>query len=163
MPVIEVRKDASALTLTVTAELAAPVERAWQLLADPRQLERWWGPPSYPATVTEHDLTPGGRVLYHMTGPEGDTPHGWWRVLAVDPPYTLDVEDGFADADGNPDPDMPSMTMRFRLEATAEGTRMTTVTTFPSLEAMEQLVAMGMEEGIRAAAGQLDGILAEAA
>ncbi len=40
---------------------------------------------------------------------------------------------------------------------------MTTVMTFPALEAMEQLVAMGMEERIRAAAGQMDGILAEAA
>ena len=37
---------------------------------------------------------------------------------------------------------------------------MTTVTTFPSLEAMEQLLAMGMEEGIKAAVGQIDGILA---
>lgn len=163
MPVTEVRKDPSALTLTVVAELAAPVERAWQLLADPRQLERWWGPPTYPATVTEHDLTPGGSVVYYMTGPEGDQHYGWWRVRAVDPPHALEVDDGFGDADGNPNPDMPSMKIRFRLETTAEGSRMTTVTTFPSREAMEQLMAMGMEEGIRAAAGQIDGILAEAA
>lgn len=159
MPVIQVLKDPSALTLTVTAELAAPVERAWQLVADPRQLERWWGPPQYPATVVEHDLTPGGWVRYYMTGPTGDQPRGWWRVLSMDPPGSLEVEDGFADAQGNPDQSMPSMTIRFTFQSAPVGTLMTTVTTFPSIEAMERLLAMGMEEGIKAAAGQIDGIL----
>jgi uncharacterized protein YndB with AHSA1/START domain len=163
MPVIEIHKDATALTMTVTAELSAPLDRCWQLLADPRQLERWWGPPEYPATVTEHDLTPGGHVAYYMTGPQGEQPRGWWRVLSVDPPRSLEVEDGFADADGNPDPNMPVMTIRFTLEETEGGTLLKTVTTFPSLEAMQQLVAMGMEEGIRAAMGQIDGILGAAA
>lgn len=160
MPVIQATKDTTALTLTVVADLSAPVERAWRLLADPRQLEQWWGPPTYPATVVEHDLSPGGKVLYFMTGPDGDRPRGWWRVLALDPPHHLQVEDGFADADWNPDPDMPSMIMHFGLEERSGGTRMTTVTTFPSREAMESLLAMGMEDGIRAAAGQMDRILA---
>ena len=160
MPVTQILKDPSALTLTVVADLAAPVERAWELLADPRQLERWWGPPSYPATVVEHNLTLGGSVRYYMTGPEGDQPHGWWRVLSVDPPRGLEVEDGFGDAEGNPNPDMPTMNIRFTLQETPDGSLMTTVTTFPSLDAMQQLLAMGMEDGIRAAAGQMDEVLA---
>src|SRR5436853_623354 len=82
--------------------LAAAVERAWQLWADPRQLERWWGPPTYPATVVDHDLSPGGRVTYFMTGPEGDKAGGWWEVAAVDPPRRLEFTDGFADGNGEP-------------------------------------------------------------
>ena len=55
-----------ALTMTITAEFDAPIERVWQLWADPRQLERWWGPPTYPATVVDHDLSPGRqRHLLH--------------------------------------------------------------------------------------------------
>lgn len=38
-----------------------------------------------PATVVDHDLRPGGTVNYFMTGPEGDQPHGYWRVLAGAP------------------------------------------------------------------------------
>ena len=60
MTVTGVHEGPRALTMTVTAEFDAPVERVWQLWADPRQLERWWGPPTYPATVVEHDLAPGG-------------------------------------------------------------------------------------------------------
>ncbi len=48
----------SARTMTLEAEFDASPERVWQLWADPRQLERWWGPPTYPATVTTHDLRP---------------------------------------------------------------------------------------------------------
>lgn len=62
MPIVHVAKDLEARTLTVVAEYDAAVERVWQLYADPRQLERFWGPPSWPARVMEHDLRPGGRV-----------------------------------------------------------------------------------------------------
>src|SRR5688572_8313393 len=106
MPVTGVEKDPVALTMTVSAEYDAPVERCWELWADPRRLERWWGPPEWPATFVDHDLTPGGFVTYFMTGPDGDKAHGWWRVLAVDAPCRLEVDDGFGDEPGNAG-DMP--------------------------------------------------------
>ena len=96
MTVIDVRRDLDALTLTVEARFDAPVERVWQVWADPRKLERWWGPPGYPATFTAHDLAPGGETAYFMTSPEGDRHHGWWRVESVDPPRGLTFADGFS-------------------------------------------------------------------
>ncbi len=160
MTVTGVRKDPETLNMTITAEFDARIERVWQVWADPRQLERWWGPPTYPATVLDHDLTPGGSVTYLMTGPEGDQPRGWWRVLAVDAPHRLEFQDGFADDAGDPDPDMPTMNVRVTLnEQPNGGTRMTIETTFPSPEAMEQLVAMGMEEGATSAVAQIDELL----
>lgn len=160
MSVTSVHKDPAALTMTITAEFDVPVERAWQLWEDPRQLERWWGPPTYPATFVDHDLSPGGQVTYYMTGPDGDQPHGWWRVLSVEAPHHLEFEDGFADAAGNPNPEMPTMVIRVDLGAAAGTTRMVVETRFPSLEVMEQMVAMGMEDGMTAAIGQIDEILA---
>ena len=38
---------------------------------------------------------------------------------------------------------------------------MTVTSRFASTEQMAQLVAMGMEEGLRGAMGQIDGVLAE--
>ena len=81
MTVTAVRKDPQALTMTLDAEFDASPDRVWQLWADPRQLERWWGPPTYPATFTKHDLAPGSRVEYHMTGPEGDQPRAYWDIV----------------------------------------------------------------------------------
>lgn len=162
MTVTDVRKDPDALTMTFTAELEATVERAWQLWADPRQLERWWGPPTYPATVVDHDLSPGGRVTYFMTGPDGDKHGGWWEVLAVDPPKRLELRDGFADESGAPDDAMPTtVTVVTLAERDGGGTVMAVESRFPSLEALEKLLSMGVEEGMRAAMGQIDAILAE--
>lgn len=160
MTVKDVKKDPASLTMVVTAEFDAPVDRVWQLWADPRQLERWWGPPTYPATFTDHDLVPGGTASYFMTGPEGDKSHGWWRIVAVDPPHSLEMQDGFADDTGTPNPDMPVMTMRVVLSDERGVTQVTITTTFPSLEAMEQLTEMGMDEGMREAMAQMDDILA---
>jgi uncharacterized protein YndB with AHSA1/START domain len=161
MTVTVVRKDPDALTLTISSEYDAPPVRVWELWADPRQLERWWGPPGYPATVVEHDLAPGGLVSYYMTGPEGDRHWGWWRITSSDAPTELVFVDGFADGSGSPDPGMPTTTTTVSLHASdAGGTSMVIESTFASLEAMEQLVAMGMVEGMRAALGQTDGILA---
>ena len=160
MTVTDVRKNTEAKTMTITSEFDAPIARVWKLWEDPRLLERWWGPPTYPATFVDHDLTPGGHVAYFMTGPEGDKPHGWWRVLSVEAPHRLEFEDGFADDAGDPNPDMPTMTIRVALDEQAGGTtRMTIETTFPSKESMEQLISMGMEEGMTAAVGQIDGLL----
>ena len=161
MTVTNISKDPEALTMVVTTELDAPVERAWQLWADPRQLERWWGPPTYPATVEQHELRPGGRVTYFMTGPEGDVSRGWWEVLAVEPPRRLELRDGFADEEGRPNESMPITTTVVTLtERDAGGTLMAIETRFGSVEDMERLVSMGMDEGIAAALGQIDGILA---
>lgn len=160
MTIRTVEKDLANRTMIVTAEFAAPIERVWQLWADPRQLERWWGPPTYPAQVTEHDLVPGGRVAYAMTGPEGDRHHGYWQVVTVDPPRLLEVLDGFADDQGRPNPDLPTMTMRVELSQQGDATLAVITSTFATVEAMQQVIDMGVEEGMRAAMGQMDAILA---
>jgi uncharacterized protein YndB with AHSA1/START domain len=148
--------------MTVTAEYDVSADRAWQLWADPRQLERWWGPPTYPATVEKHDLTTGGHVSYYMTGPEGDQARGWWNVLGAEPPRLLMLEDGFADEAGAPNAAMPTMVMRVEITDRPGGVTMTIATRFPSLEAMEKRMGMGMEEGLQQAMSQIDAILAGA-
>ncbi len=163
MTATTVVKDAETRTMTATATFAAPVERVWQVWADPRQLERWWGPPTYPASVVTHELTAGGMVRYYMTGPDGERHHGYWRILGVDAPRRLEFEDGFADEDGRPTAELPQTSVVVRLdEDDAGGTRMEICSTFASVADMDQLISMGMEEGMRAALGQIDDLLVPA-
>ena len=162
MSVISVVKDSERLTMTMTTEYDVTADRAWQLWEDPRQLERWWGPPTYPATVLGHDLSVGGRVRYVMTGPEGDEHAGWWRITAVAAPTGLEFDDGFGDPDA-PTPDLPVSRTRVTISDVGGGvTRMVLATSFPSAEAMDQLLAMGMQDGLTAAVGQTDDLLAGA-
>jgi uncharacterized protein YndB with AHSA1/START domain len=161
MSVTSVTKDLDNLTLTLVADFDAPIERVWQLWADPRQLERWWGPPTYPATVEQHDLTPGGEVTYYMTGPEGEKHRGWWQIKSVNPPKSLEFTDGFADPDGKPIADMPISTMHMQLTERDGGTRMELRSTFESREQMEQFLDTGTAEGLQQAVGHMDALLAD--
>jgi uncharacterized protein YndB with AHSA1/START domain len=151
------------LTLTLIGDYPVPVERLWEAWADPRQLERFWGPPGWPATFTRHDLAVGGRSEYVMSGPDGERSAGYWVVEAIDPFRFMEVLDGFANEDGSANEQMPNMRMRMSFEATPTGSRLVSVTTFPDLATMEQLVEMGMVEGATAAFGQMDDVLADLA
>ena len=159
MTVTDITKDLQARTITVTASFDAPVDAVWELYADPRKLERWWGPPSHPTTVTEHSLVPGGAVRYVMTGPEGEKYHGYWSVREVQQPQLLVVEDGFADAEGNPSTSLPSSLIRISLAEEAGRTTLTAVTTFASQEGLQQVLDMGVEDGTRQAMDQMDDVL----
>lgn len=163
MPLTSVEKDLDALTMTVVADLTAPVTRLWDAYVDPRQIEKFWGPPGWPATFTRHDVVPGGRSDYYMTSPDGERSGGYWEFLAVEPGRSFEVRDGFSGPDGEGAPGLPSVRMVFLFEATGTGSRLTTTTHFPSVEALEQLLSMGMEQGLAAAMGQIDDVVADLA
>jgi uncharacterized protein YndB with AHSA1/START domain len=161
MPVTSITRDPSALTMTVVADFPVPVERIWDAYLDPRQLERFWGPPTYPATFTRHDAAPSGSSAYTMTGPEGDVSRGYWQWLSVEANKSFEVLDGFAHPDGSPNHELPSMRMVFEFEPTQAGSRVTTTTYFNTADELAQLLEMGMEEGMRAAMGQIDQVLTD--
>ncbi|MCW4385570.1 SRPBCC family protein [Salinibacterium sp. SYSU T00001] len=163
MPITSVDKDLEALTLTVVADFPVPVRRLWDAYADPRQIEKFWGPVEWPATFTRHDMAVGGRSNYTMTGPDGETSSGYWEFTAVDEGRSFEVLDGFANDDGEPNTEMPNMRMRFSFTETPQGSRLTTTTQFGSLEQLEQLIGMGMEEGMRSAMSQIDAVVADLA
>lgn len=163
MPITSITSDPEALTLTLIGDYPVPVERLWEAWSDPRQLERFWGPPGWPATFTRHDMAVGGRAEYHMTGPDGERSGGYWVFESVDPGKSIEVLDGFTKEDGTANEQMPNMRMRMSFESTTDGSRLVSVTTFPDLATMEQLVEMGMVEGATAAFGQMDDVLADLA
>jgi uncharacterized protein YndB with AHSA1/START domain len=160
MTVTSVDNDYDNLTTTLVADFDAPIDEVWQLWEDPRKLERWWGPPTYPATFEKHDLSPRGEVTYFMTGPEGDHPRGWWRVTSVDPPTSLEFTDGFANEDGTPAEEMPVIKVQVRLSDRDGGTRMEIRSTYESRKEMDQLIEMGALEGLQQSVGQMDALLA---
>ncbi|MEX1296699.1 MAG: SRPBCC domain-containing protein, partial [Candidatus Limnocylindrales bacterium] len=111
---------------------------------------------------TAHELRAGGRVAYHMTGPEGETYPGYWVVQEVDPPHGLVFKDGFIGEDGEPDDEMPTTVTHIRISDLGNGrTRMVLTGHVPDQAAMDALLEMGADEGFSSAIGQIDAILAE--
>jgi uncharacterized protein YndB with AHSA1/START domain len=159
MPVTNFITDAEALTTTLEAEFDAPVARVWAAFTTPEQLSRFFGPPTWPATFTEFDLQPGGRARYHMTGPNGELAAGQWEFVEVNEGTSFTVLDSFTDDSGNVNTEMPQMRVTYEFAPIGTGTKFTNVTYFESVEALEQVVAMGAIEGSTLAFNQLDTVL----
>jgi uncharacterized protein YndB with AHSA1/START domain len=163
MTVIDSTKDADALTLSLVAEFDADADAVWQVWEDPRKLERWWGPPTFPATFTRHEFTVGGQSRYFMTGPQGETPRGWWRIDALERPRRIEFANGLAGDDGEPAPGVEPMAGLVTIDELDDRTRMTVLTRFVDDEQMRKMLDMGMQEGMAQAIGQIDDVLAPAA
>jgi uncharacterized protein YndB with AHSA1/START domain len=162
MSVVSSVTDPKALSLTVVAQFAASPERVWEVWEDPRQLERWWGPPTYPATFTRHDFEVGGESRYYMTGPQGDKSRGWWRMFVIEEPRRLEFANGLAGDDGEPEPGVDPMAAHVTIETFGDGTRMTVESDFVDVAQMEKMLAMGMAEGMSQALSQIDDVLSAA-
>jgi uncharacterized protein YndB with AHSA1/START domain len=163
MTVIATTKDPDKLTLTIVADFDAEPDQVWEVWENPRKLERWWGPPTYPATFSRHDFFVGGESRYSMTGPAGETPRGWWRIDALDKPHRIEFANGLAGDDGEPAEGIEPMAGFVTFESRDGGTRMTAVTRFTDLAQMETMLAMGMQEGMALAIGQIDDLVATVA
>lgn len=161
MPVTDVSHDLDQRTLTIVADFAAPPKRIWEVYADPRQLERIWGPPTHPATFVDHDLTPGGRMNYFMTSPEGEKFFGYWEIDSVDEPTGFTFDDGFAlDEQFTKNPDLPVSRNVFSFTEHDGGTRATYVGVYPTAEGLQQVLEMGVVEGASTAINQIDDLVA---
>jgi len=158
MTVITSSRNAEDLSMTIVAAFDAAPERLWNLWEDPRQLERWWGPSPYPATFTRYEFAVGGQCRYYMTGPEDFMHRGWWRIDALDEPRRIEFVQGLAGDDGEPVPGLESIGGVVTFEPIATGTRMTVLVGFGDAGLMERL-AIGMEEGMAQAIGQIDPLL----
>ena len=160
MPVTSVDKDLDQLTLTIVAEFTVPVRRLWDAYVDPRQLEKFWGPPTWPATFTRHAVFPGGRTDYYMTGPEGEKYAGYWLVDSVDKPSNFSFRDGFADEDFTPIESLPLSNNAYSFTDRDGRTVATYVSTYETVEGLQKVLDMGMAEGATQSLNQIDQFLA---
>ena len=161
MTVLQVEKNATELTMVITTEFAASVDSVWRLWADAQLFERWWGPPGAMPTSEEHDMTPGGRIAFFFTGPEGDKYPNVWEVLEVEPPTHLVLRDADVDEDGTPTDGNSLTKLEISVVAAGDKTRMVVTSHFDSAEGMKEAIAMGIEEGMQLTIGKAEAVLAE--
>jgi len=160
MTVTNVEKDAENLTLKITTDLDAGIDRVWEMWENPRLLEKWWGPPGYPATFETFEFEPGGAVEYFMTSPEGQQFPDYWTIKTVESPCLIEINDGWERDEDNPAPGIELMRVDIsEIDGSPGSTRMTITTTYESAEGMKRMIDMGMDEGMTLAMGQIDGLL----
>ena len=157
--------DKANRTITVKREFAADLALVWDAFTKPEILDQWWAPKPWKAKTKSMDFREGGRWHYSMRGPGGEEHFPDQEHFAILDYKTIKVRqqftalDGFSDAEGNINKEMPRSTWDSKFTSQGEMTLVTSVLQYDDLAQLEQTIAMGFKEGLSMAMENLDALL----
>jgi len=129
----------------------APRGLVWRAFTTPEHVARWWGPRGFTTRVEELDLSPGGRTLYVMVGPDGTEYPASGVFLEIEPPRRIVSTDEFGDGYEAAHPDLPQgMVITYLFDEVGDGgekTRLTLRITHPTAEDRRKHEEMGVVAG----------------
>ena len=152
----DVTKDLANKQIVITRQFAAEVNRVWRAWTDSRELDKWWGPRTWPATTKAFDFSEGGHWHYCMTGPDGTKAWSWIEYLTIATLEAFTARDSFCDENGVKNPDMPSTHWQVAFKPAGKTTQVITTLTFSDQAAMQKIIEMGFEAGFTEQLDKLD-------
>lgn len=165
---VKVTKDLENKTLVIEYVANGPKDKVWRFYADKDWFEKWWGPEGWETTAKEFDFRPGGRVHYDMhcvdkNQGEWYDQHSWGLMLLqeIDEGNRIIFKDAFSDETGVANSEMPVMQNTVELDEVDGKTKIVTRSIFETLEQMEEVIKMGVEEGWSSQLDKLDTLLTE--
>ncbi|QNF33191.1 SRPBCC domain-containing protein [Adhaeribacter swui] len=138
----------------------APLDLVWAAWTEADILDQWWAPKPWRAKTKSMDFREGGHWLYCMVGPENEEHWCKSEYFTIQPEKYFSAIDGFCDAEGNLNPEMPRNKWENTFTPQQEQTRVNIDLSFDSLEDLEQIIQMGFREGFTAGLENLDQYIA---
>lgn len=157
----EIITDLEKFTFQARREFDAPLSLVWRAYTEPELLDQWWAPKPWKTETKSMDFKPGGKWIYEMVGPGGER-HGAVQVFKtiVFEKYFEGI-DAFADAEGNINESMPVSTWKNTFLPTETGIMVIVDAVYPTKEALETVIKMGMDVGLSMAHDNLSSLLTE--
>ena len=94
---VSTRKPVAEREITLVRTFDAPRELVFRMWTDAKPLAQWWGPHHFDNPVCEADPRPGGAILIHMRGPDGNAHVMNGAYQEITPPsrivFTTSVDD----------------------------------------------------------------------
>lgn len=146
-------------TLNIKREFNANRLLVWDCYSKSEYLEQWFAPQPLVAKTQSMDFREGGFWLYAMVDSNGTEHWGRTDYQTIKPKEFYTALDGFCDKDGNLNLDFPQAKWHVEFKDQEEGTLVDTLITFNSLEDLEMVIEMGMEEGMKSTLNRLDEII----
>ncbi|RDV45460.1 polyketide cyclase [Leifsonia sp. ku-ls] len=140
----------------ITREFDAPVEAVFRAHADPELYARWVGPRRLVTTITDWDFRTGGRYAFEQRDEDGSV-YAFRGVIHTVVENELLIQTfEYEGAPGEVSLD------RMRFESLPGGrSRLVGRSVMTSREALEAMIASGMEYGVREGYEKLDELLGE--
>jgi len=133
--------DKEKLEVTQERIFDAPIERLWRAYTDPEQIPKWWGPAYLKTVVDKMEVRVGGKWRFIQTEPSGKEHafNGVYKV--VDKPTRLSDTFEYEPVPGH------ILLETFMFEEDGRKTKLTAISKFASIEDLEGMMAMDMQEG----------------
>lgn len=149
--------------VTIERVINAPKDKVWAAFAEPEIFKQWWGPEGWSTTLKHFDFAEGGYTLYGMKCEDknqgdfyGQESWGKFAYGAITPKDSIAYTDYFCDDNGNTNEDLPAAETTITLDETNGMTKITSVTTYNTEAELQQVLQMGMEEGIKQTLNRLE-------
>ena len=166
---VKVTKDLENKRLIIEREFDAPREKVWKAYAEKDWFEGWWGPEGWTTETKIFDFVPGGSIHYDMkcvdeqqTDWYGKSSWGLMIIDSVEAPNSFTYTDHFSDETGAPDTAMPKLRITNVFTEENGRTKLVSTAVGESAEQIEQLIQMGMVDGLTSQMTKLDTLLEEA-
>ena len=147
-------------TITIKREFAADRQLVWDCYTRSELLDRWFAPKPFTTKTKSMDFSEGGRWHYAMVDPDGKEYWGRMDYLTIRPVDNYTALDGFCDEAGELNKDLPRANWDVTFSDKSAHALVQTVVTYKSLEDLEAVIQMGMEEGLKSTLERLDELLA---
>lgn len=146
-------------TITVKREFAAERPLIWECYTQSEMLDQWFAPEPFTTKTKSMDFREGGHWHYAMVDPDGKEYWGWTEYSKIQPIDFYETLDAFSDSEGNINKDLPSAEWHVQFTDKGENTLVVTTVQYDSLEALDQVINMGMKEGLTSTLERLDKLL----
>ena len=138
--------------IVITREFIAPRQLVWDVWTQPKHIEKWFGPKGFDTRVEKMDFKVGGRAIYVMVGPDGTEypASGTYKeIVPIEKIVTTDeFGDGFDEIEAMKDVDLPQgMVTTYLFDDLGERTKLTLITSHPTVEDKQKHEAMGVVDG----------------
>ena len=152
-----VDKDSNAIQ--VKREFATPLPLVWDAFTKSEILDQWWAPKPWKTKTKSMDFREGGVWLYAMVGPEGEEHWSFAKYLSIQNQKNFTLEDGFCDANGEVNNELPKSNWNTKFNKIEKGTLVEILISYDDLAQLEAIIQMGFKEGLTIAMEGLDELL----
>ena len=153
----ELRSDRE---IVITRTFNGPPRIVFDAWTRPELVKRWWAPGSRGVAECEADVRPGGRYRYVIRLDGGHVFAFSGKYIEVVPPSRLVYTEVFEPTASGANPDDAGLIVTVTFDEHEGKTDMVSHSLCPSKEVRDQILASGMEQGMRQTMDQLDELVA---
>lgn len=146
-------------TITTKRKFAAKRQLVWDCYTKSELLDRWFAPKPLTTKTKFMDFSEGGHWHYAMVEPNGQEYWGRMDYQTIHPIDNYTSLDGFCDDTGALNPALPRSKWNVTFSDAATHTLVETVVSYASAEALQQVMQMGLKEGLTSTLERLDELL----